>query len=85
LFVEEVHSGTKEICKSFLGDKASENSIEHVDRLCQALREFLKACEDALALNKTLIGPDQFNFQTELEQGFADLKSFMERYLNSVQ
>jgi Dock homology region 2 len=53
-----------------------------VERLQESLRLFLTYCSHALALNKQLIGLDQISFHTSLEQGFADLKSKMEKYRN---
>lgn len=51
-----------------------------IERLQESLRQFLVFCGQALALNKELIGLDQINFHTSLEQGFADLKLKMEKY-----
>lgn len=68
------------MCKEFLGNPNGWES-DQLDELRQSLRELLKACEDAVALNKTLIGPDQVKFQAELENGLKSLKESMECYL----
>lgn len=52
-----------------------------MERLQQELRTFLLFCNQALALNKALIGTDQIGFHASLEQGFADLKNKMDKYL----
>jgi len=72
-----VNVGPREIAKTFLGKDAKDYPSEQIDRLRSSLMEFVKACEDAVAVNKTLIGPDQLNFQTELEQGCNALSQFM--------
>lgn len=77
-----VHAGPIEICKAFLTPEA--NSLyppNQVERLKQALREFLKACQEGINVNKTLIGPDQIPFQKELEQAYLELKKLIEGHL----
>jgi len=77
----QVNVGPQEICKIFLGDKDAAYPPDKIDHLKLALREFLKACEDAILLNKTLIGPDQVQFHKELEAGYKTMKSFFQQYL----
>jgi len=76
-----VNAGPKEICANFLGKNSAEFPSDQVDKLKQTFKDFLKACEDALILNKTLIGPDQVEFHKELELGYKDLKQLVETYL----
>jgi len=76
-----VNAGPKEICANFLGKNSSEFTSDQVEKLKQTFKDFLKACEDALAINKTLIGPDQVEFHKELELGYKDLKQLVETYL----
>lgn len=77
----QVHVGPRKICEEFLGSNASLFPVDQVDRLRQSLREFLKNCEDAVTLNKSIIGPDQVKFHTELEAGLKDLVGFVITYL----
>jgi len=49
------------------GDKYSPASLE---RLRESLRQFLKACERAIELNRSLIGSEQLQFQKSIEEGF---------------
>ena len=37
------------------------------------MRRFVELCGEAVKLNKTLIGPDQMEFQNHLEQGYQSL------------
>jgi hypothetical protein len=76
----EVNAGPVEICRIFLAN-ASKYPSDQIEQLRQCFRELLKASEDATQLNKTLIGPDQSEFQAELEIGMKNLKVFVEPYL----
>jgi len=79
-----VHTGSTEICKTFLSEAnlvMMKYDSEQVDNIRRALQEFLEVCGDALSKNSQLINPDQLPFQTELEEGYKILKSFMEPYL----
>jgi hypothetical protein len=49
------------------GDKYASASLE---RLRESLRQFLKACERAIDLNRTLISSEQIQFQRSIEEGF---------------
>ena len=53
-----------------------------VEYLIAQLRELLKLCFDGLALNKTLIGPDQVSFHTQLEQGYRELHREILKYID---
>eukprot|EP01090_Pellita_catalonica_P019310 TRINITY_DN6513_c0_g1_i3.p1 TRINITY_DN6513_c0_g1~~TRINITY_DN6513_c0_g1_i3.p1 ORF type:complete len:513 (+),score=81.55 TRINITY_DN6513_c0_g1_i3:193-1539(+) len=78
----QVNEGAIKICQIFLKSEEGERyQPEHLQLLQDALREFLEACQAALMKNKTLIKADQMAFQAELENGFAQLKSDMEKYL----
>ncbi|ELR14947.1 dedicator of cytokinesis 6, putative [Acanthamoeba castellanii str. Neff] len=74
----QVNQGATEICEVFLakgeGDKYSPASLE---RLRESLRQFLKACERAIELNRSLIGSEQLQFQKSIEEGFRDIKTQM--------
>lgn len=56
------------------GDKYSPASLE---RLRESLRQFLKACERAIELNRSLIGSEQLQFQKSIEEGFRSVPSFL--------
>jgi hypothetical protein len=77
LFVLEVNAGPLEIANTFLGEKASQypGEIDNIKKLTTSLKEFLKVCNFALKLNKTIIGGDQLAFQAECENGFAQLSN----------
>jgi len=68
---EEVNQGAMEICEVFLakgeGHKYPQSSL---DRLRESLRQFLKTCERAIDLNRSLITSDQIQFQRSIEEGF---------------
>lgn len=79
----EVHAGSNEVAKAFLGDASKgQNDIEQVESIRRALQEFLEVCADALNRSSQLINPEQLPFQKELEEGFKAMKTFMEPYLN---
>ena len=70
-----VNAGPVEIAKTFLGNNAVNYPAKHVETLSKMCHEFINVCGFALKLNKTLIGPEQIDFQTECENGYARLKS----------
>lgn len=51
------------------------NNFEASDitKLEGVLHRFVELCGEAVKLNKTLIGPDQMEFQKHLESGFQSL------------
>jgi hypothetical protein len=79
-FSTEVNAGAIEICKEFLGH-AGKYKIQQVQILIDYLAQFLKHCADGLALNKNLIGPDQAFFHAQLEQGYAEIKTEIYKYI----
>jgi len=70
----QVNIGPFKICSVFLAN-ASNYPAQHVQRLRQAFRHFLKVCKEGLDLNSKLIGPEQYHFQKQLEQGYTELKA----------
>jgi len=76
----QVHAGPFKICSVFLGNSTNYPS-PHVQRLRQAFRHFLKVCKEGLDLNGKLIGPEQYHFQKQLEQGFNELKAKITPYI----
>ncbi|CAM1319326.1 DOCK6 (predicted) [Pycnogonum litorale] len=67
-----VNQGPTEVALVFLNDLAegnkTPNKLQNKLRLC--FKDFSKKCSDALRRNKTLIGPDQRDYQRELERNF---------------
>jgi len=78
----EVHAGPTEICKTFLSPKeVGKFDQGAVQKLRIALQEFLDACAEALAKNQELIATAQLPFHQELEEGYRQVKEFMEPML----
>jgi len=69
----QVNSGPAALARMFLSSK-SDHPPEHVSRLEDACRDFVKTCGFAIVLNGKVIGPDQLDFQKECENGFAEIK-----------
>ncbi|EEB16127.1 dock, putative [Pediculus humanus corporis] len=66
-----VNQGPMEVALVFLSDLQEgkiPNRLQTKLRLC--FKDFLKKCLDALRKNKNLIGPDQRDYQKELERNF---------------
>ena len=76
-----MNAGAIEICKEFLGH-AGKYKVPQVQQLIDNLMQFLKHCADGLALNKNLIGPDQAFFHSQLEQGYAEIKTEIHKYID---
>jgi len=78
----KVNLGPTQICEGFLSQENSKDwPPDETERLKQGLRDFLKACSEAVILNQRLIGPDQQSFHNELEQGFSELVKFMQPFV----
>jgi hypothetical protein len=73
-----VNQGPMEVAHVFLSDLTDKqkmpNQYQLKLRLC--FKDFSKKCSDALRRNKTLIGPDQVDYQKELERNY---RRFTER------
>jgi len=82
----QVNAGPLEICRVFL---SPENALKYPQPLVQKLqgimREFITACDQALALNNNLIGAEQLAFQESLTQGFAELQQKIGQYMDLTQ
>ncbi|KAG1678326.1 Dedicator of cytokinesis protein 7 [Nymphon striatum] len=67
-----VNQGPMEVALVFLNDLAEANKppnkLQNKLRLC--FKDFSKKCSDALRKNKSLIGPDQRDYQRELERNY---------------
>ena len=60
---------------TFLQPVSSESITEHHNKLRLGFKEFSRRCADALKKNKTLIGPDQYEYQKEMERNYNDFKT----------
>ncbi|XP_054707332.1 dedicator of cytokinesis protein 7-like [Uloborus diversus] len=79
-----VNQGPMEIAHVFLIDlvdgKKSPTALQHKLRL--SFKDFLLKCNEALRKNRTLIGPEQKDYQRELERNYH---RFMERLLPMIK
>ncbi|XP_046488292.1 dedicator of cytokinesis protein 7 isoform X2 [Neodiprion pinetum] len=70
-----VNQGPAEVAVVFLSGLREQNTqpsrLQHKLRLC--FKDFSKKCLDALRRNKNLIGPDQRDYQKELERNYQRL------------
>lgn len=70
-----VNQGPAEVANVFLSNIRESNvhpsRFQHKLRLC--FKDFTKKCLDALRKNKNLIGPDQRDYQRELERNYQRL------------
>ncbi|XP_033216404.1 dedicator of cytokinesis protein 7 [Belonocnema kinseyi] len=70
-----VNQGPAEVAVVFLSGLREQNvqpsRLQHKLRLC--FKDFSKKCLDALRRNKNLIGPDQRDYQRELERNYQKL------------
>lgn len=69
-----VNQGPLEMAMTFLQPVTSESITEHHNKLRLCFKEFSRRCADALKKNKTLIGPDQYEYQREMERNYNELK-----------
>uniref|UniRef100_A0A8C5LQ60 Dedicator of cytokinesis 6 n=1 Tax=Leptobrachium leishanense TaxID=445787 RepID=A0A8C5LQ60_9ANUR len=70
-----VNQGPLEVAQVFLAEIPEDPRLYRLHnklRLC--FRDFTKSCEDALRKNKSLIGPDQREYQRELERNYLRLR-----------
>ena len=69
-----VNQGPLEMALTFLQPVSFEAITEHHNKLRLCFKEFSRRCADALKKNKTLIGPDQFEYQKEMERNYSELR-----------
>ena len=70
-----MNQGPLEMALTFLQPISSESITEHHNKLRLGFKEFSRRCADALKKNKTLIGPDQFEYQREMERNYNEFKT----------
>uniref|UniRef100_A0A8C8DYK1 Dedicator of cytokinesis 6 n=1 Tax=Oryzias sinensis TaxID=183150 RepID=A0A8C8DYK1_9TELE len=78
-----VNQGPLEVAQVFLSDIPDDPKLyRHHNKLRLCFKDFTKRCEDALKRNKTLIGPDQREYQRELERNYNKLKEALSPLIN---
>ncbi|XP_014024286.2 dedicator of cytokinesis protein 7 isoform X13 [Salmo salar] len=74
-----VNQGPLEVAQVFLSEIPSDPKLyRHHNKLRLCFKDFTKRCEDALRKNKSLIGPDQKEYQRELERNYHRLKEALQ-------
>ena len=73
-----VNQGPFEMALAFLQPNSVEPFTEHHNKLRLCFKEFTRRCSEALKRNKTLIGPDQREYQKEMERNNSELKAKIE-------
>ncbi|VDM02201.1 unnamed protein product [Schistocephalus solidus] len=87
-----VNQGPLEVAKLFLGKSSTsfsadgEDTLRIKNSLRISLKEFLCKSEEAIDVNRRLVGPDQEEYQHELERSFSEMKRLMSPFLrpNSI-
>ncbi|ELU18915.1 hypothetical protein CAPTEDRAFT_161690 [Capitella teleta] len=71
-----VNQGPLEVAMVFLAPVVAlgETPTRHHNKLKICFKDFIKKCGDALHRNKSLIGPDQKEYQRELERNYHNIK-----------
>uniref|UniRef100_A0A6I8NBE1 Dedicator of cytokinesis 6 n=1 Tax=Ornithorhynchus anatinus TaxID=9258 RepID=A0A6I8NBE1_ORNAN len=78
-----VNQGPLEVAQVFLAEIPDDPKLfRHHNKLRLCFKDFTKRCEDALRKNKALIGPDQKEYQRELERNYSRLKEALHPLLN---
>ncbi|XP_048395891.1 dedicator of cytokinesis protein 7 isoform X4 [Stegostoma tigrinum] len=74
-----VNQGPLEVAQVFLSEIPNDSKLfRHHNKLRLCFKDFTKRCEDALRKNKSLIGPDQKEYQRELERNYHRLKEALQ-------
>ncbi|NP_001277565.1 dedicator of cytokinesis protein 7 isoform 1 [Mus musculus] len=78
-----VNQGPLEVAQVFLSEIPGDPKLfRHHNKLRLCFKDFTKRCEDALRKNKSLIGPDQKEYQRELERNYHRLKEALQPLIN---
>ncbi|KAF4021728.1 hypothetical protein G4228_013840, partial [Cervus hanglu yarkandensis] len=81
--VTHKEEGPLEVAQVFLSEIPSDPKLfRHHNKLRLCFKDFTKRCEDALRKNKSLIGPDQKEYQRELERNYHRLKEALQPLIN---
>jgi hypothetical protein len=71
----QVNAGPLAVFQTFLGDSVAKHAAEHVEKLRVSMRRFFHDLAEGVALNKTLIGPQQADLQELLEEGIVKFRA----------
>lgn len=83
-----VNQGPMEMAQVFLSPTAPSNTnkvtslTKHQNKLRLCFKDFSKKCLDALKKNKNLIGPDQRDYQRELERNYHRFTERLQPLIN---
>uniref|UniRef100_H3DL65 Dedicator of cytokinesis 7 n=1 Tax=Tetraodon nigroviridis TaxID=99883 RepID=H3DL65_TETNG len=77
-----VNQGPLEVAQVFLSEIPSDPKLYRHHNKLRCFKDFTKRCEDALRKNKSLIGPDQKEYQRELERNYHRLKEALQPLIN---
>ncbi|XP_053325502.1 dedicator of cytokinesis protein 7 isoform X3 [Spea bombifrons] len=78
-----VNQGPLEVAQVFLSEIPNDPKLfRHHNKLRLCFKDFTKRCEDSLRKNKSLIGPDQKEYQRELERNYHRLKEALQPLIN---
>ncbi|OBS75940.1 hypothetical protein A6R68_17609, partial [Neotoma lepida] len=81
--VTHKEEGPLEVAQVFLSEIPGDPKLfRHHNKLRLCFKDFTKRCEDALRKNKSLIGPDQKEYQRELERNYHRLKEALQPLIN---
>lgn len=69
-----VNQGPLEMALTFLQPTSAELITEHHNKLRLCFKEFARRCLEALKKNKLLIGPDQYEYQREMERNYNEFR-----------
>ncbi|KAG7265867.1 hypothetical protein CRUP_016130 [Coryphaenoides rupestris] len=79
---DDLH-GPLEVAQVFLSDIPDDPKLfRHHNKLRLCFKDFTKRCEDALRRNKSLIGPEQKEYQRELERNYSRLREALQPLIN---
>lgn len=72
----QVNVGIVHTARVFLKEPSADpNQSQYLPKLAAALKQFCHAAEEAIAVNRRLIGSEQLELQAAFEDGFAQMKS----------
>ncbi|KAK3089282.1 hypothetical protein FSP39_002319 [Pinctada imbricata] len=80
-----VNQGPVEVALVFLKESTDSKPADpkHRNKLRLCFKDFLKKCQDALHRNKSLISPDQRDYQKELEKNYHQVRDKLLPYISS--
>jgi len=79
-----VNAGPVEIARTFLSEE-QKYPAKHIQALKENMHKFVSFCQLAVWLNKSLITPEQAEFQVHLEAGIQSLMKELHAYIPSIK